>query len=268
MMRVDELNKVVYVRQSWLGDMAICPERARLGIVRPEFRTGSDATIIGTAIHTGIESVLNGTSSNFLDMLDVVANDYESLETTNYKKSNINQEEIPQYLESMSKAFYDSILPKVKLGGKTEHPFKVPLGIDVNGYSVWLEGTMDYIDEDGVVWDWKTAKRSYSQSSKQKSAIQPTVYTYAVSHDTDIEPKFNYGVMVRQLDPKAQIVPIYRGAEHWNWLKHHVRGAVNVALRTGVDNQWITNDESALCSEQWCSFWSVCKGAFNCHDAE
>jgi hypothetical protein len=118
------------------------------------------------------------------------------------------------------------------------------------------------------VWDWKTAKKSYSQFSKQKSAIQPTVYTYAVSHDTDIEPKFNYGVMIRQLDPKAQIVPIYRGAEHWNWLKHHVRGAVNVALRTGVDNQWITNDESALCSEQWCSFWSVCKGAFNCHDAE
>jgi len=74
--------------------------------------------------------------------------------------------------------------------------------------------------------------------------------------------------MIRQLDPKAQIVPIYRGAEHWNWLKHHVRGAVTMALRTGVDNQWITNDESALCSESWCSFWSVCKGAFNCHDVE
>ena len=104
-MRVDELNKVVYVRQSWLGDMAICPERARLGLVRPEFRTGSDATIIGTAIHTGIEAVLNGTASKFVDMLDVVANDYESLETTNYKKTNIVQEDIPQYLESMSKAF-------------------------------------------------------------------------------------------------------------------------------------------------------------------
>jgi hypothetical protein len=102
MMRVDKLNKVVYVRQSWLGDMAICPERARLGVVRPEFRSGSDATIIGTAIHTGIEAVLNGTTSEFADMLEVVANDYESLETTNYKKTNIVQEEIPQYLESMS----------------------------------------------------------------------------------------------------------------------------------------------------------------------
>jgi hypothetical protein len=190
------------------------------------------------------------------------------LETTNYKKTNINQEEIPQYLESMSKAFYDTILPSVKLGGKTELPFKTPLGIDVNGYAVWLEGTIDYVDDDGVVWDWKTAKKSYSQFSKQKSAIQPTVYTYAVSEQLGLEPKFNYGVMIRQLDPKAQIVPIYRGAEHWNWLKHHVRGAVTMALRTGVDNQWITNDESALCSESWCSFWSVCKGAFNCHNVE
>ena len=235
-MKINETEKRIYVRQSWLGDMAICPERARLGHVRPDLRTGSDATIIGTALHAGIESVLDNRSKEFGDMLEVVANEYETLETTNYKKTNINQEEIPQYLESMSKAFYDTILPSVKLGGKTELPFKTPLGIDVNGYAVWLEGTIDYVDDDGVVWDWKTAKKSYSQFSKQKSAIQPTVYTYAVSEQLGLEPKFNYGVMIRQLDPKAQIVPIYRGAEHWNWLKHHVRGAVNVALRTGVDN--------------------------------
>ena len=265
-MRVDELNKVVYVRQSWLGDMAICPERARLGIIRPEFRSGSDATIIGTAIHTGIEAVLNGTTSEFADMLEVVANDYESLETTNYKKTNIVQEEIPQYLESMSLAFYDEILPSVKLGGKTEMPFKAPLGIDVNGYAVWLEGTMDYVDPDGNIWDWKTAKRAYNQPSKQKSAIKPTVYTYALNELMGYRPTFNYGIMIRQLKPKSQIVAVHRGFEHWNWLKHHVRGAVNVALRTGIDNQWITNDESPLCSESWCSFWSVCKGAFVSHD--
>ena len=263
-MRIDSINKVIYIRQSWLGDIGICPERSRLGLVRPEFRTGSDATIIGTAVHTGIEAVLNGKCKEFADMLEFVCNDYESLETTDYKKTNINQEAIPQYLESMSLAFYEDILPKVTLGGTAEQYFKVPLNIDVDGYAIWLEGTMDYIDPNGVVWDWKTSSRPYYGKEKQKSAIQPTVYTYAASIIQQAVPSFNYGVMVRQLEPKAQIVPITRDASHWNWLKHHVRGAVTTALRTGLNNQWITNDSSALCSASWCSFWSICKGAYNC----
>jgi hypothetical protein len=182
-MKVDNVNKIVYVRQSWLNDMAICPERARLGIVRPEFRTGSDATIIGTAIHAGIESVLDGRSPDIAGMLEVVNNEYETLEQTNYKKTNIDEAKIPEYLEAMSLAFYDDILPKVELGGKVEHYFKVPLGITVQDYAVWLEGTMDYITPSGLIWDWKTSSRAYYIKDKQKSAIQPTVYGYAAQYE-------------------------------------------------------------------------------------
>jgi hypothetical protein len=37
---------------------------------------------------------------------------------------------------------------------------------------------MDYFHQESI-WDWKTAKRAYNMKSKQKSAIQQTVYTYA-----------------------------------------------------------------------------------------
>ena len=198
-MKIDNVNKIVYVRQSWLNDMAICPERARLGITRPEFRTGSDATIIGTAIHAGIESVLDGRSPDVDGMLEVVNNEYETLETTNYKKTNIDEAKIPEYLEAMSLAFYNDILPQVELGGKVEHYFKVPLGITVQDYAVWLEGTMDYITPSGLIWDWKTSSRAYYIKDKQKSAIQPTVYGYAAQYEglaSGPVTNFNYGVMV------------------------------------------------------------------------
>ena len=178
-MKIDNVNKIVYVRQSWLNDMVICPERARLGLVRPDFRTGSDATIIGTAIHAGIESVLDGKSSDYGQMLNVVGDNFDILKQTNYKKTNINEDMIPEYLEAMSLAFYDDILPKVELGGKVEHYFKVPLGITIQDYAVWLEGTMDYIAPSGLIWDWKTSSRAYYINDKQKSDIQPTVYGYA-----------------------------------------------------------------------------------------
>ena len=263
-MKIDQENKVIYVRQSWLGDMAICPERARLGQVKPEFRTGSDATIIGTAVHAGIESVLDGRSSEFGDMLEVVAKEYETLEKTNYTKTNIEEDKIPNYLEAMSLSFYNEILPNVKLGGEVEFFFRAPLGISIDGYDVHLEGTMDYIDPDGNIWDWKTAKRIYNQKEKQKSAIQPTVYTTAARNLGLAEnPTFTYGVMVRQETPKSQIMSVTRSAEHTRWLQHYVKGAVTTALKSGYKDEWLMNDSSPLCSSQWCSYWSVCKGAFN-----
>ena len=100
-MKIDNVNKIVYVRQSWLNDMVICPERARLGIIRPEFRSGSDATIIGTAVHAGIESVLDGRSSEFGDMLKVVNDEYAVLAALPHKVTNIDQEKIPEYLEAV-----------------------------------------------------------------------------------------------------------------------------------------------------------------------
>lgn len=269
-MKIDETQKRIYVRQSWLGDMAICPERARLGHVRPDLRTGSDATIIGTSLHAGIESVLDNRSKEFGDMLEVVANEYETLEKTNYKKTNIDEEKIPAYLESMSLAFYNNILPNVELGGSVEHYFQAPLNIEINGYGIWLEGTMDYITPSGVIWDWKTSSRTYNIKDKQKSAVQPTVYADAAVQlglCPDYPVQFRYGIMVRTETPKHQIATVERTEQHGLWLRHLVRGAVTSALKTGYDDNWFMNDSSTLCSQAWCSYWEICKGAW-CGDKE
>lgn len=263
-MRVDKASGRVYVRQSWLNDMAICPERARYGLTHPEFRSSSDATIIGTSLHSGIEAVLKD-GADYKKMQEVVRTDYRKLESQPYKQTNINQAQIPLLLNSMSKSFYETILPNVKLGGMVEHKFEAPLGVVVGDLAVWLEGTMDYVDPDGIIWDWKTSGRTYSIKEKQKSSIQASVYASACTA-LQLSPSypvdFRYGVMVRNLQPKAQIVSIIRTEAHNEWLKRFVLGALNTAMTVGVDNHWIMNDSSTLCSSSWCSYWSICKGAF------
>lgn len=85
-MRIDEEAKRIYVRQSWLGDMTICAERGRLGITRPEFRSSSDATIIGTAMHTGIEAVLNSNGEmSYEDMMTIAKDDYAHLASSHIR---------------------------------------------------------------------------------------------------------------------------------------------------------------------------------------
>lgn len=259
-MRFEHESGRVYVRQSWLNDLMLCPERARLGVVRPNMRTATDATIMGTAVHASIETVLNGGS--ITDIADNALAEFAKLQQDPYKVTNLKPEKYEAHIVSMTTAWVEDILPVVQLGGDVEYPFKFPIGVTVGDWDVWCEGTMDYVQPDGTVWDWKTSSRKYDTWDKQSTSIQATVYTGAIAHIRNLEPPFTfrYGVMVRGDKPVAQIVDIHRTTAHMHWLRALVAPAVHLALAVGEHSNWIMNDTSVLCSEKWCSFWSICKG--------
>ena len=48
----------IILRQSWLGQLALCPERARQDMLGISESTESTSTAIGTAVHYGIEQCL------------------------------------------------------------------------------------------------------------------------------------------------------------------------------------------------------------------
>lgn len=262
-MRFDQSSGHVYIRQSWLNDLAICPERARFKLEKPEMSSASDATIMGTAVHYGIECVLGGICLPD-DMATNALNKWEELKQEPYRITNLDPDKSQVQIISMCEAWKDDILPFVQLGGEIEMKFRFPLNATIGDWSVWCEGTMDYVQPNGIVWDWKTASRTYYAKEKQSQAIQPTVYAAALNHLglSDYPVEFRYGVMVRQEKPKAQIVSIHRTEAHERWLMHNIKPAVVNAVRVGINNNWLMNDTSALCSEKWCDYWSLCKGAF------
>ena len=264
-MRFDQENNRIYIRQSWLNDLIICPERARFKLAKPHMSGASDATIMGTAVHAGIESYLKGEIP--IERIGTVAMlEWKELLEQPYKTTNLNMADAPQQISAMCEAWSTKIAPQVQLGGDVEHKFNFPLKMEYAGWDIWCEGTMDYVQPDGVIWDWKTASRTYYAKEKHSQAIQPTVYAAALHYERQMEYpiEFRYGVMIRQDTPKAQIVSINRTYEHSRWLMHTIKPAVLTALRLGVDNEnsWVMNDTTALCSENWCDYWSLCKGAF------
>ena len=52
-----EDDKII-LRQSWLGSLAMCPERARQDMLGISQSTESTSTMIGSAVHQGIEMCL------------------------------------------------------------------------------------------------------------------------------------------------------------------------------------------------------------------
>ena len=270
-MRIDEENKRVYVRQSWLGDAMLCQERGRRMMVSPEFRTTNDSAVMGTAVHAGIEAVL----TNKIDARDAhhvsVAKLNHIKETENVKVTNTDPSSWEDLVRSMTNAWVSGVLPEVPLGGDSERKFEYSSDTFVNGYELWFEGTMDYMHDTGL-WDWKTAARKYSLLEKQTQSIQASIYAgYAlstgdVSLDAEGNVDFTFGVMIRNMKGESQLVRIKRSSAHVMWVTEQATTLVRLALAMreddGFNKPWLKNDQHFLCSARWCPWWSVCKGVF------
>lgn len=267
-MRYDQQNSRVYVRQSWLGTYLMCPQRARYDLTMPSMRRGSDATAIGTGVHSAIEGYL---TFQYDDLDSMISRAHEcvamELERPDLRLSKISADPEQLRLSTMAMvvAWWDDIRPAVALGGLVEHKFQSPL-VTGGATELWLEGTMDYVAPDGTIWDWKTAGRSYSAKEKQKQSHQATCYVAAsralgLVDNGDAPTPFRFGVMMRQTTPKAQIVTVERDKNHVEWLRRQVSSVISSAVALGVEQEWAINDQHNLCSSQWCDYWTVCKGA-------
>lgn len=256
------------VRQSWVNDALMCLERGRLGYMKPEFRRGSDATVLGTAMHTAIEQVLLGKC----DPADIGDAAIFGLQQSmngpeNWTYTSIDPNDMRPLAIAMSQAWVRDVMPSVELGGKVEHKFMVPLGfIDVDGQQVGiqLEGTMDYVSPSGTIWDWKSAKRKYNQRDLQKSNIQSQVYALAACKSglvTDWPVRFTFGVMIRKQSSEGQMVSVIRTHRNGVWIEQQIKNLVASAIRMGDNNPWPQIDQGFLCNEVWCPWWSVCKGS-------
>lgn len=266
-MRYEPKTNRIYVRQSWLGTYLTCPQRSRYDMTMPSLRRGSDATAVGTAIHTSIEGYLRGDYNTKEHMLEAAhTNVTLELQDETIRRSDISSdpEHLRQCTEAMVTAWWDDIRPSVALGGLVEHKFAAPL-TEGEGLSLWLEGTMDYVAPDGTIWDWKTASRSYYAKEKQKHSHQATCYIAAarilglVDNSSDPTP-FRFGVMVRQPTPKSQIVTVERGPAQVEWLKRQIASVIYSASSIGLERDWPINDQHNLCSSRWCEYWNICKG--------
>ena len=249
----------VFIRQSWVNDAIMCNERGRQAIVRPEWSMPNDATILGTAVHAGIATILEGKGKGVPAALE----ELNKLLAEPFRRVKYTNEEMYDHVHELIAEWEKNIAPHLGNVTGVEKPFTFELDkfnlsdkqIRVNGI-----GTIDCVT-DTAIWDWKTAGRKYSAKEKQSQAVQPTMYTTAAVALGWLEwpATFKYGVLVRS--GKAQVLEIHRNESHAEWLRDIVRPFVRSTLLLGTDEPWSKNDTHFLCSETWCSWWSVCKGS-------
>ncbi len=271
-MRIE--NDKIFIRQSWLGDALMCPERARLSALHPETRKENDSAMMGTAVHAGIEAVLKEElDPQYIGEHSVEAFRLREQELHAIGKSinitNTDPKNWDKHINSMAEAWVRDIYPHVPRGGITEFKFETKVGAIANElfeYELWFEGTMDYFHPQGI-WDWKTAARKYYEAEKQSQNIQSAIYAESavtlgmMNYDVD----FTFGVMIRNASSTGQILTVNRTASHGQWIVNQTKSLVNTLLtmqKNLPQEKWLVNDQHYLCSQRWCPVWSMCKGSY------
>jgi len=267
-MRIE--NNKIFIRQSWLGDALMCPERARLSALHPESRKENDSAMMGTAVHAGIENVLReeiGTQDiaersvwAFRSSEQHLLAEGKEINITNTEPRNWDK-----HIASMAEAWARDIYPHVPLGGEPEFKFSTQVGM-IDDYELHFEGTMDYFHQESI-WDWKTAARKYYEAEKQSQNIQSSIYTKAAVEMglIDYPATFKFGVMIRNASSTGQIVSVNRTEAHGNWIVEQATALARTVLMYNNNTsggRWLANDQHFLCSQRWCPVWDKCKGSY------
>lgn len=262
----------VKIRQSDINTFDMCPEQLREKMTGALPDTTSDAALIGTAMHAGIQAVL-GHDATRTKATDIVAWSAEQSAT-----SGMDLDEVVDTAIGCFDVWYEAIYPAVTEPLYIEQPFDLhAYDMVVRGrmVSVRLTGTIDCITRDGAVWDWKStgSLRSFQQWEKDRFATQPTVYLWAAA-TLGIAPLdgalFHYGVVARNKLPSdadaAKVMTVRRDVRHYAWLRDKVRPMVELALADLPE--WPRNDQGWHCSGKWCPVWQAgrCKGAHAADD--
>lgn len=275
-MRLEMIDGVLhaYVRQSWLNTaLDLCLERSRRDMLAGE-TPGSDAALLGTGVHGGIEAALLDREVDYHEAVEAgqkaITDELAEREVIFHDMDlDTVRRTMPSLLSNWWTRFRMPTLNEGVLA--VEHKFEVELcrfTIDLVPVIVHLEGTIDCVTNERV-WDWKTAGQEYKQWEKQRWAIQPSTYAETVVALQEFPHKypvrFTYGIMLKKPAKGnwVQEVDVIRTRDHAAWLAAQIRSLVELHLNLNPEHHtWPLVDSHALCSEKWCAHWHVCKGAY------
>lgn len=249
----------VNLRQSYISTFVRCPEWARQereGLVRQQ---ESSDMLRGNAVHHAIELAgaekLAGREPDLDMLLDAAAT------------FTVAHAEEVEVWRSEIETLHETVQANVACWHRELNPilFPEPDGIErmfiksmgvreVGGQRVQLNlvGTADWIDQSGVIWDWKNPSRHYEAWEKKRWDIQSHAYTWA--HGLS---QFNLAVFAKG---KLQVIEIVRTEQEKQAFVELCWSMVPTMLSDA--ETWPQRWEGWHCSPKWCPVWQAgrCRG--------
>lgn len=247
--------------QSFLGELQLCPESARSAYFREVKLIPTDAMVLGNGCHAGFEYGLTAKQAGdrvwIDDCIEVARMELDLYRP--WRQNKLTEDRMQQLIPKMLLAWERDFLPYVDpLEGGLEAEFNLPFLRD-DKRSINLSGTVDMIDTNYEVWDWKTASRAYEAWEKQRWNVQSTVYGWAIDQVVPIGTPAQFHLAIMLHDGTTQQIDVVRTQAHVDWLTMQCL-QVATMIEAGI-KPWPLNDGSWKCSPMWCAKFSDCKGS-------
>jgi hypothetical protein len=253
----------IVLRQSWLGSLAMCPERARQDMLGIAENTESTSTMIGTSVHYGIEQCLNEVmmTGEPLSQTDTVQASMQWWNDSNNEivRWNHKKSECVDIIQKNTNVWWEEVRPEMKPIA-VEERFEVPLTQTDKGTEIWLQGTIDCVQEfPNPIVDWKNPGRKPSNAWELKRwSVQAAAYSYAVDKVHGFGPlPFEFVHLVKGVVHRTQVE---FGPAEWDSLvalAHSAGTLIEANLSV-----WPLNMTGWHCSPKWCGAWKTCRGQY------
>lgn len=268
--KLDDGRTQYTFHQSWLSNTDDCLEQARLGLEGELPEQETDATAMGTAVHAGIEATLldlkECDSPLSLASAQRVAQETfdELILLPHFRWIDKKEGGARAFINRAMKTWYEGMLPR--LDPMMMEPYVGPFVVyEDDGIVVRFAGSIDYVDRQLGLVDWKTSSGAYEPWEKQRWNIQATMYSLLWSLLCDAQGwerptlpvDFTFCVLLKK--GGMQVLTVNRDQGDWYWLIS--KAVAIVRLIEAELDVWPKNDNHALCSPKWCPAWDRCKGA-------
>lgn len=269
----------ITLRQSWLGQLAMCPERARQDLMGISESTESSNTAIGTAVHYGIEQCLlevmqTGDPFPLYETQQIAMGEWNRKEPE-IVRWNHKPTEAADIIAANTEVWWNEVRAGVRPIA-VEHEFNLPIvparwTHDVGGSlihpEIWLKGSIDCVQEPGLpIIDWKNpGRKPSSEWEKKRWSVQAAAYTWAMATERDA-PLLPSGVPKQP--QQFEFVHLVKGTVHrtlvdvgpaeWQSLIALATSAATlIAANLPV---WPLTMSGWHCSPKWCGAWATCRG--------
>jgi len=273
-------ERTLYLHQSDIGTLRMCPEQARLQLIGEYFDPDSDVAAIGTRTHSFIEFCLHyrqdhGEWPYGTHLLDQLEQEVAQLKE-DWPHLWLKPHMVPDLftacleLESCCHRWYNEIVPQIDTsnvaGWEIEKRFDIEVAVHwPTADRIRIRGSIDFFDGVNTIWDWKTGRFDRRDGwKKDRYDIQAPMYTYAKSLETGAPSiNFNFGYIPRgKSDTHIWGMTLSKGK--WAMMLNEVESWGSTILKLGTEDSWPLGPDDWHCSPRWCSEFAQgkCRGSY------
>lgn len=258
-----EIKTGICIRPSSVDSFLQCPQQWLRRYVYGEPSIPSARASIGTAIHSGVETMWTESMAakekiaNMGAITDSAMESYKAEEEygpqyDHGEDGNTARVEIMKGLD----AFVEDVVPFTDMPDAVEKRFS----IEIIGHPIVNEvgGTVDYI-EGNVIADVKTSKRKPSVANYE---IQQSIYrTLAKANGIPVDRNLIQGVILGKREVRGTILDMPINEEKSKYAVNTILDTLRLLEQDIVDPDILFrgNPKYYLCSGKYCNFYNDCK---------